>query len=63
MDKHPAVSYISCATSPKEETVHITTLARFEEGRVVSETREDAESSDESGTNPMTIQLFHHYLA
>ena len=40
------VSYIPCATSSKEQTRDIIMFTQFEEGNIVSETRNDAESSD-----------------
>ena len=36
------VSYIPCATYSKEETGNIITFAQFEEGDLLSETRDDA---------------------
>ena len=45
----PSVSYIPCATSSKEQTGDIITFAKFEEGDLLSVTREDLESNDESG--------------
>ena len=38
MAMRPSVSYIICATSSKEQTVDIITLAKFEEGGLLSET-------------------------
>ena len=50
---HPAVSYTPYATSSREKTGDIITLAKFEEGNLffetqnlLSETRDDAERSD-----------------
>ena len=43
------VSYIPCATSSKEQTNIIIMSAQFEEGALLSETCEDAESDDKSG--------------
>ena len=45
----PFVSHIPCATSSNEQTSDIIKLTQFEEGNLLSETREDAESNDESG--------------
>ena len=56
----PYVLYIPCAASSKEQTGNIILSAQFEEGNLLSETREDAESDDKSGETPMTIQLCHH---
>ena len=49
MAMRPSVSYIPCATSSKEQTGDIITFAKFEEGDLLSVTREDLESNDESG--------------
>ena len=49
MDIHPSMLYIPCAASSKEQTGDIITFAQFEEGNLLSGTREDAESDDESG--------------
>ena len=43
-----AVPYIPCATYSKEQTGDIITFAQFEEGDLLSETRNNGESSDES---------------
>ena len=51
MDVRLSVSYITCATSSKEQTVNIITFTQFEEGILLSETRDNAES----GENMMTI--------
>ena len=48
MDIQPVVSYIPYATSSKEQTGDIITFIQFEEGNLVSETRNDAESGDKS---------------
>ena len=42
-----AVSYIPCTKSSKEQTVDIITFTNFEERNLSSETRDDAESSEE----------------
>ena len=44
----PAVSYIPCAEYSKEKTGGIIMFAQFEEGDLLSETRENSESDDES---------------
>ena len=49
MAMHPAVLYILCATSSKEKIGNIITIAQFEEGGLLSETRSDAEIEDKSG--------------
>ena len=48
MDMHPEVTYTPCDTSSRGETVNIITFAQFEEGNVLTRTRNDAESDDES---------------
>ena len=42
MAMHPAVSYIPCATTSREQTGNIIILAHSEEGKLLSETQEDA---------------------
>ena len=44
----PAVMYTPYATSPKEQTGDVITFTQFEEGNIWTETRNDAESVDES---------------
>ena len=46
MAMRPAVIYTPYATSSKEQTGDIITLAHFEEGNLWSETRDDAESAE-----------------
>ena len=43
-----AVTYTPYATSSKEQTGDVITFAHFEEGNLISETRNDTESGDES---------------
>ena len=45
------VTNTSYATSSKEQTGDIITFAQFEEGNLISETRNDTESDDESDNN------------
>ena len=45
---HLYVSYIPYATSSKGKTGNIITLTQFEEGDLLSKTRDDAESSEKS---------------
>ena len=54
---HPAVSYITCATSRREETGDIIKFTHFEEGNLLSETREDAKSGDKSDDNSIIPTL------
>ena len=49
MAMRPDVSHIPCATFPKEQTGNIIKFAQFEEGSLLYETRENAESDDKSG--------------
>ena len=48
MVMRPTVTYNPYATSSKEQTRHVITFAQFEEGNLLSETRNNTESSDES---------------
>ena len=43
-----AVTYTLYATSSKEQTGDVITFTQFEEGNILTETRNDAESGDES---------------
>ena len=47
MAMRPAVTYTQYATSSKEQTGDVITFAQFEEGNLLSETRNDTESGDE----------------
>ena len=51
----PTVTYTPYATSSKEETVDVITFAQFEEGDLLSETRNDTESGDESDSESIMI--------
>ena len=42
------VTYTPCSKSSREETDNIITFTQFEEGNLLSETRNDAESGDKS---------------
>ena len=44
-----SVTYIPCDTSSREQTGNIITFIQFEEGGLLSETREYSEIDDESG--------------
>ena len=48
MAVRPEVTYSPYATSSKEQTGDVITFAQFEEGGLISETRNDTESGDES---------------
>ena len=47
MAMRPAVTYTPYATSSKEQTGDVITFTQFEEGNLISETRNDTESDDE----------------
>ena len=51
MAMRPAVTYTLYATSSKEQTGNVITFAQFEEGNLLTETRNNAESCDESQLN------------
>ena len=48
MAMRPTVTYTPYATSSKEQTGDVITFTHFEEGNLISETRNDTESDDES---------------
>ena len=48
MAMRPAVTYTPYATSSKEQTGDVITFAHFTEGNILTKTRNDAESGDES---------------
>ena len=47
MAMRPEVTYTPYATSSKEQTGDVITFTQFEEGNIVTEIRNDAESGDE----------------
>ena len=51
MEIRPAVTYTPYATSSKEKTGDVIVFAQFEEGNILTEIRNNAESGDESITN------------
>ena len=53
----PSVTYTPYATSSKEQTGNIITFTQFEEGNLLSETYEDAESDDKSDNNSIIPPL------
>ena len=53
----PAVMYKPYATSSKEQTGDILTFAHFEEGNLLSETSDNAESGDEYNDNSIMPPL------
>ena len=53
-------TYLTCApcdTSSREQTGNIITSVQFEEGGLLSETRNDAESGDESDEDSIILPL------
>ena len=48
MAMRPAVTYTLYSTSSKEQTGDVITFAHFEEGNILTETRNDTESGDQS---------------
>ena len=46
-----AVTYTPCATSLREQTGDIITFTQFEEGNILTKTRNNSESGDESNEN------------
>ena len=52
----PEVMYTPYATSLKEKTGYVITLAQFEEGNIQTETRNDAKSGDESDNKSIMMR-------
>ena len=50
-----SVTYTPCATSSREKTGDLITLAQFEEGNLLSETRNYVESSDKYDDNSIML--------
>ena len=55
MAMRPAVTYTPYATSSKEQTGDVITFAQFDEGNLLSETRNDTESGDESDSESIMM--------
>ena len=55
MATRPAVTYTPYATSSKEQTGNVITFAQFEEGNLLTETRNDTESGDESDSESIMM--------
>ena len=49
------VTYTPYATSSKEQTGDVITFAQFEEGNLLTETRDDTESGDESDSKSIMM--------
>ena len=55
MAMRPSVTYTLYATSSKEQTGDVIMFTQFEEGKILTETRNDAESSDESDSKSLMM--------
>ena len=55
MEMRPSVTYTPYATSSKDLTGDIINFTQFEEGNILTETRNDAESGDESDNESITM--------
>ena len=55
MAMRPTVTYTLYATSPKEQTSNVIKFAQFEERNILTETRNDAESGEESDSESIMM--------
>ena len=55
MAMRPTVTYTPYATSSKEQTCDVITFAQFEEGNLLTETRNDTESGDKSDSESIMM--------
>ena len=55
MEMRPAVTYTPYATSLKEQNGNVITLEQFEEGNILTETRNDTEISDKSDSESLMM--------
>ena len=55
MVMRPTVKYTPYATSSKEQTGNVITFAQFEEGGLLTETRNDTEIGDESDSESIMM--------
>ena len=55
MAMRPTVTYTPYATSSKEQTGDVITFAQFEEGNLLTETRNDTESGDEPDSESLMM--------
>ena len=55
MAMSPAVTYTPYATSSKEQHGDVIMFAQFEEGNILTETRNDTESGDESNSESLMM--------
>ena len=53
----PSMMYTPCATSSREQTGDIITFVHFDEGGLLSETRNDEESGDKSDDGSTMLPL------
>ena len=51
----PTVTYTPYATSSKEQTANVITFAQFEEGNLITETRNDTERDDKSDSESIMM--------
>ena len=56
MAMRPAVTYNPYVTYLREQTGDVITFAQFEEGNILTETRNDAESGDESDSGSIMMR-------
>ena len=49
------MTYTPYATSSREQTGNVITFAQFEEGNILTETRNDAESGDKSDNKSLMM--------
>ena len=55
MEMRPTVTYTPYATSSKEKTGDVITFTQFEEGNLLTETRNDTESDEESNSESIMM--------
>ena len=55
MAMRPTVTYTPYATSSKEQTGDVITFAQFQEGNLLTETRNDTESGDKSDSESIMM--------
>ena len=61
MEMRPAVTYTPYATPSKEQTGNVISFAQFEEGNILTETRNDAESGDESDSRVFPASSWEYH--
>ena len=57
----PTVTYTTCDTSPREQTGDIITFTQFEDGNILTETRNNAESNDDDSITPPILSKEYMY--